>query len=78
MPLAEAWKSNHASVDAWKLGLDGVIEAFPVSGKALKVVYGGITCGLVHDVVYYIVPEDLSEDCLIHADFEDDADAVEK
>jgi hypothetical protein len=74
MPLAEAWKSHYQSVNAWKLGLDKVVEAFPASGKALKVDYSGIACGLVCDAAYYIVPEELPDECFIHADFEAEAD----
>jgi hypothetical protein len=75
MPLAEAWKVHYASVNTNRMTLDEVVEAFPASAKALKVDYNGIACGSVCDVVYYIVPEDLPEDCLTHAEFEDDAEA---
>jgi len=74
MPLAAAWKSHYQSVNAWKLGLEKTVEAFPASGRALEVVYSGIACGPVCDVAYYIVPEELSDGCFIHADFEDDAE----
>jgi hypothetical protein len=75
MPLAEAWKLHYASVNAWKLGLDGVVEAFPASGKALKIANSGMACGPVYDVTYYIVPEDIPDDCFIHAEFEDNSEA---
>ena len=75
MPLAAEWKLHYRSVDAWKLGLDNVVEAFPASGKALKVVSGGMACGPLSDVTYFIVPVGLPDECFIHADFEDDADA---
>ena len=74
MPLAAAWKWHYASVNAWKLGLDKVVEAFPASGKALKIANSGIACGLVCDVTYFIVPEELPYGCLIQADFEDDTE----
>jgi hypothetical protein len=77
MPLAAAWKSHYQGVDAWKLGLDKVVETFPASGMALKIDFSGITCGSVCDVAYYIVPDELSDECFIHADFEAEAD-VEK
>ena len=51
-----------------EVGLDEVVDAFPASGKALKVVSGGIACGPVYDVTYYIVPEDLPDECFIRAD----------
>lgn len=73
MPLAEAWKSHYESANTRKMTLDEVVEAFPASGKALKVVSSGIACGLVSDVTYCIVPEELPDGCFIHADFEDDA-----
>lgn len=41
---------------------------FPASGKALKVVSGGIACGPVLDVTYFIVPEELPFDSFIHED----------
>jgi hypothetical protein len=75
MPLAEAWKTHYESVNAWKLGLNKTVEAFTASGKALMVVSSGIACGPVCDVTYYIVPEELPDECFIHADFEDDTEA---
>jgi hypothetical protein len=75
MPLAEAWKLHYASVNAWKLGLDKVVEAFPASGKALKIANSGMACGPVYDVTYFIVPEELPDECFIHAEFEDDTEA---
>jgi hypothetical protein len=74
MPLAEAWKSHYRSVNAWKLGLKETVEAFPASGRALEVVYSGNACGPACDVAYYIVPEELSDECFIHSDIEDDAE----
>ena len=79
MPLAATWKSHYESASTRKTTLDEVVEAFAASGKALKVVSSGIACGTVYDATYYIVPEDLPDECFIHADFEDDAEAdVEK
>lgn len=75
MPLAAEWKLHYASVNAWKLGLDKVVEAFPASGKALKIANSGMACGSVYDVTYYIVPEDIPDDCFIHAEFEDNSEA---
>ena len=75
MPLAAAWKSHYASVNAWKLGLDKVVEAFPASGKALKIANSGMACGPVYDVTYFIVPEEVLDECFIHADFEDNTEA---
>ncbi len=77
MPLAEVWKAHYASVNTGKMCLDEVVEAFPASGKALEVDYCGIACGSVCDVVYYIVPEELSDECFIYADFEEDAESDE-
>lgn len=79
MPLAAAWKSHYETSNTRKMTLDEVVEAFPASGKALKVVSSGIACGLVSDVTYFIVPEELPDGCFIRPDFEDDAEAdVEK
>jgi len=75
MPLAEAWKSHYESANTRKMTLDEVVEAFPASGKALKVKGGGIACCPVYDVTYFVVPIDLPDGCLIHADFEEDAEA---
>jgi len=75
MPLAAEWKLHYRSVDAWKLGLDEIVEAFPASGKALKVVSGGIANGPVEDVTYFIVPDELLDECFIPADFEDEDEA---
>jgi hypothetical protein len=44
MPLAAAWKSHYTSANTRKMTLDEVVEAFPASGKALKVKGGGIAC----------------------------------
>jgi hypothetical protein len=44
-----------------------VVEAFPASGKALKVVSGGMACGWVTDVTNFIVPEELPDKCFIRA-----------
>jgi hypothetical protein len=74
MPLAESWKLHYASVNTSKMSLDEVVEAFPAAGKAFKVDYSGIGCGLVCDAAYYIVPDELPDECFIHADFEDDAE----
>ena len=71
MPLAEAWKTHYESVNAWKLGLNKIVESFPASGKALKVVSGGIGCGPVCDVTYFIVPEELPDGCFIRTDVDD-------
>jgi hypothetical protein len=68
MPLASAWKLHYASVNTRKMSLDEVVEAFPASGRALKVVSGGIACGPVYDVTYYILLEELSDECFIRAD----------
>lgn len=70
MPLGEAWKLHYRNVKVRKLGLDEIILAFPASGKALKIVHSGISCGPVHDVAYYLVPATLEEECFIRADFE--------
>jgi hypothetical protein len=79
MPLAAAWKSHYRSANTRKMTLDEVVAAFAASGKALKVVSSGIACGLMYDVTFFIVPEELPDDCFVHADFEDDAEAcVEK
>jgi hypothetical protein len=79
LPLAAAWKLHYSSANTRKMTLDEVVEAFPASGKALKVVGGGMACGPVYDVTYFIVPEDLPHECFIRADSEDDAEAhIEK
>jgi hypothetical protein len=75
MPLGEAWNRHYASVNTRKMSLDEVVESFPASGKALEVVYNGIACGSVCDSVYYVVPEDLPDECFIHADFAENAEA---
>lgn len=67
MPLAAEWKKHYTSSNTRKMNLDEVTEAFPGEGKALKVVSGGIACGPAYDVTYFIVPEDLSDGCFIHA-----------
>ena len=67
MPMAAVWRLHFVGADTRKLSLDEVVEAFPASGKALKVVSGGMACGWVRDVTYYIVPEDLPESCFLHA-----------
>lgn len=72
MPLAEAWKQHYASVNTRKMSLDEVVEGFPASGKALKVVSGGIACGPVCDVTYFIVPEDLPDGYFIRTEFDDE------
>lgn len=71
MPLAEAWKQYYASANTRKMSLDEVVEAFPASGKALKVVSGGIACGPVCDVTYFMVHEELLDECFIRADDDD-------
>jgi hypothetical protein len=68
LPLAAAWNQHYASVDTRKLTLDEIVEAFPASGKALKVCGGGMACSPVFDVTYFIVPEELPVGCFIHAD----------
>lgn len=68
MPLAAAWRSHYADVNTRKMTLDEVVEAFPAPGKALKVVSGGIACGPVYDVSYYLVGKDLPTGCFISAD----------
>lgn len=73
MPLAAAWKTHYGSVNTRKMTMDEVVEAFPASGKALKVVSGGIACGLVSDVTYFIVPEDIPDRCFIRADADAEA-----
>jgi len=70
LPLAAAWNQHYASADTRKLTLDEIVEAIPASGKALKVVSGGMACGPVCDVTYFIVPEELPEECFIQADVE--------
>jgi len=62
MPLAEAWKTHYESVNTSKMSLDEVVEAFPASGKALKVINSGIACGPVYNMTYFIISEDLSEE----------------
>ena len=75
MPLAEAWKQHYAKVNTRKMSLDEVLEAFPASGKALKVASSGIACGLAYDVTYFIVPVELPDGCFIRAEADDDAEA---
>ena len=65
LPLAAAWKLHYESANTRKMTLDEVVEAFPASEKALKVVGGGMACGPANDVAYFIVPEDLPDECLI-------------
>lgn len=67
MPIAAAWKAHYQRASTQKMGLDEVVEAFLEPGKALKVVSGGIACGPVYDVTYFIVPEDLPSGCFIRA-----------
>jgi hypothetical protein len=74
MPLASAWKLHYASVNTRKMSLDEVVEAFPASGRALKVVSGGIACGPVRDATFFIVPPDLSSKCFIRAGSDGDAE----
>ena len=74
MPMAAAWNEHYASTDARKLTLDEVVEAFPAKEKALKVVSGGIACGPVCDVTYFVVPYDLSEECFIRTGSDEDAE----
>lgn len=40
LPLAAAWKQHYGSVQAMKMSLDEVVEAFLAAGRALKVVHG--------------------------------------
>ncbi|HWA95087.1 MAG TPA: hypothetical protein VG844_10850 [Terracidiphilus sp.] len=68
MPLADAWNSHYQRVSAKKMSLDEVVEAFPASSVALRVVSGGIACGPVYDVSYFFVPGFLPEHCYIRAD----------
>ncbi len=75
MPLAAAWATHFKNANTRKLTLNEVIEAFPAPGKAVKVVSSGIACGLVSDVTYFIVPEELPDGCFIRAEFEDDTEA---
>lgn len=75
MPLAAAWKSHYESANIRKMTLDEVVEAFPASGKALKIANSGMACGPVYDVTYFIVPEELPDGCFIHAELEDDTEA---
>lgn len=75
MPLAAAWKSHYESANTRKMTLDEVVEAFPASGRALKVISGGMACGPMYDVTYFIVSEELPDECFIHAEFEDDTEA---
>jgi hypothetical protein len=38
-----------------------------------------MACGPVYDVTYFIVPEELPDECFIRAEFEDDTEAdIEK
>ena len=67
LPLSDAWKAHYASVNTRKMTLDEVVESFSVKGKALKVISGGIACGPVYDVTYFIVPQDLPDGCFICA-----------
>ena len=68
LPLAASWRSHYASANTRKMTLDEVVEAFPESGKALKVVSGGMACGPVYDVTYFFVPADLPDGCFIGID----------
>ena len=74
MPLAAAWKAHYQTVNVSKMSLNQMVESFPAPGKALKVASSGIACGLVYDVTYFIVPEELSDRWFIRADFEDEAE----
>jgi hypothetical protein len=74
MPLAAAWNQHYASADTKKLTLDEIVAAFPASGKALKVVSGGIACGPVFDVTYFFVPDNFPDRCFLHSETEDDAE----
>lgn len=65
MPMAAAWNQHYASADTRNLTLDEIVEAFPASGRALKVVGGGVACGPVHYVTFFFVPEELPDECLI-------------
>lgn len=74
MPLAASWNQHYASVNTRKMTLDEVVGAFPASGKALKIANSGMGCGPMYDMTYFIVPEELPDECYIHAEFEDDAE----
>jgi hypothetical protein len=65
LPLATAWKAHYERSSTPMMTLDEVVEAFPASGKALKVVSSGMACGPVHDVTYFIVREELPDECFI-------------
>ena len=53
--------------------------AFRASEYGFKVVSSGTACGLVSDATYFIVLEELPDECFIHADNTEDAEAdVEK
>lgn len=78
MPLAASWNRHYASANTRKMTLDEVVEAFPASGKALKVIGGGMACGWITNATYFIVPEEFPDEWLIHAEFEDDSEANDK
>jgi hypothetical protein len=67
LPLAAAWKSHYQSVSTAGISLGETVSAFPAPGNALKVVSGGMTCGPLTDMTYYIVPDDLPDGCFIRA-----------
>lgn len=67
MPIAAAWKAHYRAANTREMSLDEVVEAFSAPGNALKVVSGGMACGPVYDVTYFIVPEDLPSGCFIRA-----------
>ena len=71
--VAAEWNQHYASADTRKLTLDELVEAFPVSEKALKIVGGGMACCPVFNVTYFFVPEELPDGCFIHADKDEDA-----
>lgn len=57
-PLDEAWQAFYRAHEDEHPGLEELIEAFPGPYKALEVSRGGMACGPISEVVYYVVPKD--------------------
>jgi hypothetical protein len=76
LPLAAAWKAHFQRVNMPRMSLDETVSASPAPGKAPRVVSGGMTCGPMTDVTYYIVPEDLPEGCFLHAVGDENAETT--
>lgn len=78
MRLAAEWNQHYASADTRKLTLDEIVESLPASGKALKIISRGMACGPLHDVTYFIVPDNFPDRCFLHSETEDDAETRAK